>query len=325
MAVPIPSQAPTPTPSPWEMYQQALAKYGPPPVNPNAGVGAYSMQAPAPSPIAGVLPKLAMAKLLGGSATTGAQSGGEIATGLTPAGYSGLDATPLTLGADSAPATGLSSGFATFGIPAAVVAATYLGEKSILNSLKGKVDNSPTGIAGRVTADIATGGFAELAHPGLFGGKSQAQQSRDSARGALINSKISDPNFMVNGFDLGRDGGAMLQNSGTNIDNNSQRHIYDVDFSNPLAKDNVAKLSPLVSQLLGAGASQKQQSDTVGMLMNALTNGAKTQSDFDTNFTNAFKNYSGPGAAPVVSAPRSQTRSPGIRKDGSRISYSRSK
>lgn len=180
----------------------------------------------------------------------------------------------------------------------------------------------PVGWGALALATLGGGTLGGLAGH-ITGGKSKDQQARDKARGALQEAGIADDKFMVSGLDIGKDGGAMLTNVGENIDGKKERHYYDVDFSNPLAKASVTKVDPYVKALLGEGAGDKLKSDTTGMLINALTNNAKTQSDVDKRIASMFKGISLPkGSSGISSAPpRSKTKSPGISKDGRRISY----
>lgn len=169
-------------------------------------------------------------------------------------------------------------------------------------------------------------------------GKDKYQMDRDKLRAALQGRGIADSKFMVNGLDVGRDGGAMLDNLGANIDGNKKRHYYDVDFSNPLSGGTVSAVNPLTMALLGQGAKQKQIDDLNGMLTNAVMAGATDQAAINKNLTALYQKAgitpgkfpTGPVAAlnapgiklatPATPA-RSKTSSPGISKDGKRISY----
>lgn len=213
-----------------------------------------------------------------------------------------------------APAEGLGS--VPFAVPVAAAAGTYLAGKSINDSLHGKVDNSTQGKAGRAQAAFSTVGLSELAHPGLFGGKSKAQSSRDTSRAATQSSGLADKNFNVtladgSLYNIGADGHASLNNVGKNIDGGTTRHPYDVDFSNPLAKNAVGSLNDLARQILGEGASQTQIEQEIGMLDNAVTSNAKTQDDVTKNISAISAKYNSPqsGGASLSNLPPSSLTS----------------
>jgi hypothetical protein len=60
-----------------------------------------------------------------------------------------------------------SGALATYGVPAAVAAGTYLAGKSIYDGIQGKEDKSPQGLFGRAQAAFSTMGASEI--PRLFG------------------------------------------------------------------------------------------------------------------------------------------------------------
>jgi hypothetical protein len=104
--------------------------------------------------------------LLGGG-TTAATTG-------TAAQGAGTLAAPVLVGvgspaASAAPAAATASaGMLGTAIPIAGIAAgTYLGGKAAYNMIKGKKDNSIPGLIGRGTLGIATGGLSEIARPFL--------------------------------------------------------------------------------------------------------------------------------------------------------------
>lgn len=117
--------------------------------------------------------------------------------------------------------------------------------------------------------------FSPGAHimKGILGSsKDEDQIYRDRLRSQMKKNNFIGEDYKYNladgsQFDMGVDGSHMLQNMGTNIDGNTQRHTYDVDFSNPNAGGFVA-----AAQGLGAimsGQDGKQQRDMTGMLVNA--------------------------------------------------------
>ena len=107
---------------------------------------------------------------IGGQAASGALTTGTAATegalGTGFMGAPGVAATPLTLGEGAAtagaPTAAGGSLLSSVAVPAAVAAATYLGGKSLLNTLAGKADNSTQGKIGRGLLGIATGGLSEI-------------------------------------------------------------------------------------------------------------------------------------------------------------------
>lgn len=182
----------------------------------------------------------------------------------------------------------------------------------------------PVGWGALALSALGGGALGGLAgHVG--GGKSQAQQTRDKLRQYAIEKGFAGKDFNValadgSKFNIGLDGKATLKNQGVNIDGKNTRHFYDVDFSNPLAGKTVVALSPLISSLLGEGASEKQKSDLAGMFANAVMSNAKTFKDVQKNIGAIQRGAIGAPPTPKL-PPRSKTKSPGISKDGKRIDY----
>jgi len=139
-------------------------------------------------------------------------------------------------------------------------------------------------------------------------GKDKYQMARDQGRRAVQNAGFADSNYMTkladgSTFDIGLDGGQMYDNMGKNIDGNTKRHAYDVDFSNELAKNLIPRVDAQVRQILGPNASAKQMSDLTGQLINGITSNAKDQNTVDANFASVFnqpipKSYKIPVAKP---------------------------
>jgi hypothetical protein len=133
----------------------------------------------------------------------------------------------------------------------------------------------------------------------MFGsGKDKDQHARDQIRKTMIDSGIIDSNYMLNGMDIGKDGGFKTDKG---------LHTYDVDLSDPNSAQNIADLNPLAAVL--SGGSDKGTSDTVGMLNYALKGdkskvveqynkagghdavwAAIDKLDIDENKKNAYKN-----------------------------------
>lgn len=146
---------------------------------------------------------------------------------------------------------------------------------------------APLGPLGMLAgAGIGAIGGALLGHIG--GAKSQVQQQRDDIRKGFQALNIADKDHNVtladgSTYNIGLDGHAMLANQGANLDGKTERHPYDVDFSNPWAVAAVPTIKTLAMQMLGEKASQKQIDDTTGMLVNAVTSNAKSQDDVNAN------------------------------------------
>lgn len=117
---------------------------------------------------------------------------------------------------------------------------------------------------------------------GVIGGnKDKDQLTRDATRKKLKGNLIND-NYQVgladgSMFDIGKDGDAMLKNSGINIDGKNQRRYFDADFSRADTGDVVGMLNPLGSII--AGGSGKIGSDFTGYLTNAAQSSGDTRSN----------------------------------------------
>lgn len=138
----------------------------------------------------------------------------------------------------------------------------------------GAVIGGTTGLVGGLTAS----------------GKDKYQMQRDEVRNNLKDALGADDKWQITNadgstFDIGKDGGAKLQNVGTNVDGKTERHYYDVDWSNPTAKEIVGIINPLVTSKI---KDPKLASDTVGMLTNAATAGGKVTGDAAKNNAQAL-------------------------------------
>ena len=154
------------------------------------------------------------------------------------------------------------------------------------------------------------GGLAGGIGAATGSGKDQAQMNRDKLRKALIGAGISDATYKINGLDIGVDGGSKeLKNLGTNIDGTKTRHVYDVDFSNPLSGGTISVVAPLTKALLGGQSSGKQYDDLNGMITNAVMNGAKDQATINKNLAGLYAKVGmkppamPKGAVPSLNAP----------------------
>lgn len=144
-----------------------------------------------------------------GALTTGtAATEGALGTGFM--GAPGVATTPLTLGegaaATGAPTAAGSSLLSSVAVPAAVAAATYLGGKSALKTLKGEADNSTQGKIGRGLLGIATGGLSEIGRKFLV--KPTTGQIQQKNTKGLLELGKDDPNWQnyVQGMRAGMNG-----------------------------------------------------------------------------------------------------------------------
>lgn len=140
----------------------------------------------------------------------------------------------------------------------------------------------------------------------ITGGKSDAQEMRDMFRKDLRNEEIADKDWNVTladgtKYNIGLDGKAKLQNVGENIDKKTTRRMWDVDFSNPLAKKAVDLVNAKVMERYG-GVKGVAPEQFTGMLVNAITSNAKNEQDLMANYNSVLgkSSYSGGQMAPQV-------------------------
>jgi hypothetical protein len=147
---------------------------------------------------------------------------------------------------------------------------------------------------GSIVPGVGTliGGAIGAVAGGIMGsihtGKSKDQRARDAERKVLQQIGILDKNWNIRladgtGYDLGKDGGFKLQN----VDG-SKRRAYEVDFSNPLAGDVVALLTPLAQTL--CGGDPKLTNQFTGYLTNAALSNATTPEAARANVAAFFEN-----------------------------------
>ena len=174
----------------------------------------------------------------------------------------------------------------------------------------------PVGWGGIALAALAGGGAgAMMGH--IKTGKSQAQQARDHMRGNIQQMLHLDPkSYNYNGFDFGADGKKTFAST-----DGGTHHSYELDMSNPLAVSTIPKLRDYLLKQ-NPNMDDTEQKQTIGMIGNAVTNGAKSQADVDRNLMGIIGGSSPtPQKAAPSMIPRSKTRSPGISNTGQRISY----
>lgn len=140
----------------------------------------------------------------------------------------------------------------------------------------------------------------------ITGGKSDAQEMRDMFRKDLRNEEIADKDWNVtladgSKYNIGLDGKAKLQNVGENIDKKTERRVWDVDFSNPLAKKAVDLVNAKVMERYG-GIKGVAPEQFTGMLVNAITSNAKNEQDLMANYNSVLgkSSYGGGQMAPQV-------------------------
>lgn len=133
-------------------------------------------------------------------------------------------------------------------------------------------------------------------------GKSDAQLMRDDFRGVLKEKGIVDDGYNVtlaNGakFNLGLDGKTKY----TNSDGKTSRNAWDVDLNDPLAQYAVSRIDPHIRNMYGAGDPKKglNPEQYTGMVVNAVTNGAKTKEEVDANVASVLGTKPFEGSAPL--------------------------
>ena len=275
---------------------------------PAAATAATSAAAPAASAAAPAA--VSAGATTGAGATAGGATAFSSAAAAEAAGYTAVGST-ADGGVLAIPAA--SGTIPTAALWAAPIAATAWGAKSAYDTYgdadkegawKGfkKNNNSLTDL-GKI---LATGGLslygdAAAALAGSFFGssKDKDQLSRDDYRKGMREAGFfGDPENPVDGWkktlssgaelDFGKDGGARLQNLGSNIDGRADRGYYDVDFSRGDSGDLAALLDPL-GTIYGKG-SDKGGRDMTGYLVNlaqqkgdAWSNAEELYGDLDYN------------------------------------------
>ena len=254
----------------------------------------------------------------GTSSATGASAG--------TAGTSSI-AAPKILGASQvgAPyaATTTGGGLASVGSVALPVAAAALiandmyesGAKDIIKGKEKSEDWANMGLGGFVPgANIALRLMGKRSIGKMVtGGKSDAQENRDMFRKDLRNEEIADKDWNVTladgtKYNIGLDGKAKLQNMGENVDKKTDRRMWDVDFSNPLAKKAVDLVDAKVRERYG-GIKGVAPEQFTGMLVNAITSNAKNEQDLMANYNTVLgkSSFAGGQLAPQVN-PQSLVR-----------------
>lgn len=246
-----------------------------------------------------------------------AGTAGAMGAGAVGAGTAGTSvATPTLVGAQTVNlgGTGAASGGSTLGsvgsvaLPVAVAALTANNawEGGLKDIVRGKADRSdwtnqainmnpytaPINMALRMFGKRSIGRMTTT-------GKSDAQMNRDDFRGALKEKGIVDKDYNVtlaNGqkFNLGLDGKTKY----TNSDGKTTRNAWDVDLNDPLAQYAVSKIDPYIRQMYGNAKGINPEQYT-GMVVNAVTSGAKTKEEIDANINSVLGSKPFEGTPPV--------------------------
>lgn len=144
----------------------------------------------------------------------------------------------------------------------------------------------------------------------MTSGKSDAQLMRDDFRGVLKEKGIVDKDYNVtlaNGskFNLGLDGKTKY----TNVDGKTTRNAWDVDLNDPLAQYAVSKIDPYIRTMYGNTKGMNPEQYT-GMVVNAVTNGAKSQAEIDANIEAVLGKKPFEGNAPIRATSAAPTATP---------------
>lgn len=210
--------------------------------------------------------------------------------------YSAAGVAPAAEGGTTAGAGGMSAGgMATAGGIGAGILGAYYSSRNVEEARDRKAElsqldfdraQSPEVKLGLRKSPLAPTWFTRwdpltqtgkyLANSSLFGGKDQGQINRDQVRNYLVDNKYLDEKYQYKfrdggTFDFGLDGGAMLPNKATNeIMKTPERHMYDVDWSDPLAGGIVGAVDPLA---IVFSYDTKTQTDMAGYFYNAAVTG----------------------------------------------------
>lgn len=129
------------------------------------------------------------------------------------------------------------------------------------------------------------------------GKKNTGQLMRDSWRSGMKEGGIINEDYgatLADGttYDIGKDGGHKLQNTGVNIDGKTERNTFDVDWSNQVAVDSIpeAHIFALATGLDPTGAKDFDLFHrAVGQSLNAATSNATTAEGVRDNFKSMLK------------------------------------
>lgn len=132
----------------------------------------------------------------------------------------------------------------------------------------------------------------------IIGGKDADQIGRDKYREFTEKLKLTEKtpegsyaytNTAGNKLDFGMDGKHRLENfNGANTDGDTTRGTYDVDWTNPLANETVARLNPLTILHTSQGNS-KIQNDATGLWSNKVFESATDQDAANKEIFNLYQ------------------------------------
>jgi hypothetical protein len=227
-------------------------------------------------------------QLMGGAATTGATAGTAAATGATAGTAATTGATAGTAATGATAATGTGIGAAALPVAGGIAGAYGLYDLSQnvddMSRGRGAAQGAASGAAlgasiGSVVPGVGTviGGAIGGLAGGTYGafaprGKDVFQERRDSIRGNMQELGLMTPDYMLNGVDIGQDGGFRFDDG---------RKIYEIQAGqesgvNPgfdeMTGNVVGALNPL-GYLIGGQSEGPTSGYSTGMLYNALKEG----------------------------------------------------
>jgi len=292
------------------LKQQAVDQLNAPQQTPIMNPAAQELQGPNPAQIAG-----GVTGSVGGHALLNA--GANALSSSTPAAAPAALSTPFEVNAAgqivapgaAAPAAGTAAGSSAIGafaaanpalaIPAAAAGELALNEfafkpagKAVLGD---KFDNAGANI-GNLILPGGPGALAGGAIGGLFGGKKgKDQKRRDGLRDNLEESGFAFKGLdgshrieLADGslFNIGLDGGARITN-----DKGEKRQVFDVDLSDPEARNVVGLVNPLATVVVGGDG--KLRSDFAGYLTNASLSSGDTVANIRKFYLGLLKDKEG--------------------------------
>lgn len=202
-------------------------------------------------------------------------------------------------GVIATPTQGLAAAGSPLLTAAGVIAGAYTGYQQI-TGLQQALQNKPLSWQQQAALALPTFGASLVYNPireFFDSGKSERQQQRDSYReyGAEIGLffKPSDEQAGQLGLDagsyytqladgsyynVGTDGGAKLPNYGVNIDKQTERSTYDIDWSDPRVNESVSMLNPVGLMIFG-----EEYQNMMGHMWNAAASNTDTLSGMKQN------------------------------------------
>ena len=148
----------------------------------------------------------------------------------------------------------------------------YEGGRNVQNVLRGE----KVPLSAEAALATLTGGASLLYNPvfgrgGMFGSsKGKDQVERDNIRSLMQDMGMLDENYQLQlpggqSFDVGKDGGAMLEGGAYG----GKRHYYDVNFDLPTSGDLAGAFNPLASWFLSqTGGSPERRENISGWFTN---------------------------------------------------------